>query len=468
MKSLKILASVLAIIVFASFTNSEYNNKTAWKKLYPQIIRQIVAPAFKSVTFTITEYGAVADNPGFLNTKVINSTIDLCSSKGGGVVLIPKGTWHTGPIVLKSNVNLHIAEGAVLLFTTDVTQYPIVLTRWEGMDCNNTSPMIYAYGQENIGITGKGTIDGGASRANWWGMPRLTAVPGKELRGRPLLMEWSENSTPVEKRIMGPADNLRPQLINLYKCKNILIQDLNLIRPAFWTIHPLLCENVTVKGVTITTEGAPNGDGCDPESCKNVLIEGCFFNTGDDCIAIKSGRNNDGRKWNAPSENIIVRNCRMQNGHGGVVIGSEISGGYRNLFVEDCEMDSPTLDRVIRIKTNNCRGGVIENVFVRNVNVGQCNEAVLLIDLVYEPNEKCKRDFPPFVKNIFLDNVTCKKSRYGVNIAGYDDITNISNINLLNCVWTGVKEDNRIKGKVEGLRFQKSTINGKLVELSSF
>jgi hypothetical protein len=158
----------------------------------------------------------------------------------------------------------------------------------------------------------------------------------------------------------------------------------------------------------------------------------------------------------------------MQNGHGGVVIGSEISGGYRNLFVEDCEMDSPTLDRVIRIKTNNCRGGVIENVFVRNVNVGQCNEAVLLIDLVYEPNEKCKRDFPPFVKNVYLDHVTCKKSRYGVNITGYEDLTNISNINLLNCVWTGVKEDNRIKGKVEGLIFKKTTINGKLVELSGF
>ena len=194
---------------------------------------------------------------------------------------------------------------------------------------------------------------------------------------------------------MAPEDNLRPQLINLYRCKNILIQDLTLTRPAFWTIHPLMCENITVKGVTMHTQGAPNGDGCDPESCKNVLIEDCFFNTGDDCIAIKSGRNGDGRIWSMPSENIIVRNCRMQNGHGGVVIGSEISGGYRNLFVEDCEMDSPSLERVIRIKTNDCRGGVIENVYVRNVNVGQCREAVLKINLIYEPGEKCARDFPP-------------------------------------------------------------------------
>jgi polygalacturonase len=465
MKSLRILISVLVVLLIAGFTEVKYDAKTAWKTLYPQILKQIVAPVFKEVTYNITEYGAVAGSPEFLNHKVINSTIDLCSSKGGGVVLIPKGTWHTGPVVLKSNVNLRIDEGGVLLFTPDVTQYPIVLTRWEGMDCYNTSPMIYAYGQENIAITGKGTIDGGASVQNWWGMRRLTAVPGKELRGRPLLMEWSENSIPVEKRIMGPADNLRPQLINLYKCKNILIQDLTLNRPAFWTIHPLLCENLTVKNITINTQGAPNGDGCDPESCKNVLIENCFFNTGDDCIAIKSGRNNDGRKWNTPSENIVVRNCRMQNGHGGVVIGSEISGGYRNLFVEDCEMDSPSLDRVIRIKTNNCRGGVIENIFVRNVNVGVCNEAVLLIDLTYEPAEKCRRDFPPFVKNVWLDNVTSKQSRYGVNITGFKDITNISDINLINCTWTGVKENNRVVGLVEGLVFKKTTVNGDLVVL---
>jgi len=263
---------------------------------------------------------------------------------------------------------------------------------------------------------------------------------------------------------MSAGDNLRPQLINLYKCKNIIIQDLTLNRPAFWTIHPLMCENLTVKGVTINTQGAPNGDGCDPESCKNVLIENCFFNTGDDCIAIKAGRNGDGRKWNIPSENIIVRNCRMQNGHGGVVIGSEISGGYKNLFVDSCEMDSPSLDRVIRIKTNNCRGGVIENIFVRNVKVGQCREAVLLIDLTYEPNENCRRDFPPVVRNVSLDNVKCQASRYGAFITGYPDMKNISDISILNCEWNNVKENNKVIGLVENLKFVNTKINGELVK----
>lgn len=465
MKNLRFLALTLAAFLIFGFTAEKiYDSKSAWKQLYPKIMKQIKAPVFNGAKYNIADYGAVPDDPVFLNHKVINSAIALCSSKGGGTVMIPKGIWHTGPVVMKSNVNLHISEGAVLLFTDDIDQYPTVLTRWEGMDCYNTSPMIYAYEQQNIAITGKGTIDGGSSVKNWWGMRRLAAVPGKELRGRPLLMDWNEKGIPVEKRIMGKGDNMRPQLINFYKCKNILIQDVTLTRPAFWTIHPLMCENMTVRGVTMNTVGAPNGDGCDPESSKNVLIENCFFNTGDDCIAIKSGRNFDGRRWNIPSENIIVRNCRMQNGHGGVVIGSEISGGYKNLFVEDCEMDSPSLDRVIRIKTNNCRGGVIENIYVRNVNVGQCREAVLKINLVYEPAEDCTRDFPPVVKNVYLDNVKCQQSRYGVYIDGFEDLKNVLNINLLNCTWTNVKENNRLEGLVEGLVFRNSTINGEVVK----
>ncbi len=462
MRSLILVTSAIAAILIAC-TSDPDSPEQAWKKSYPSLLGSIVAPGFRDAAYNIASYGAVGDSVT-LNHEIINSTIDLCSREGGGTVEIPAGVWLTGPIVLKSNVNLHVSEGAILLFSTDTSLYPLVLTRWEGMDCYNTSPMIYAYDQENIAITGKGTIDGGASRADWWGMPRLNAVPGKPLRGRALLMAWNESNTPVEERWMFCNDNLRPQLINLYKCRNIIISDLTLTRPAFWTIHPLMCENLIVRGVTMKTEGAPNGDGCDPESCKNVLIENCFFDTGDDCIAIKAGRNNDGRRWNIPSENIIVRNCRMKNGHGGVVIGSEISGGYRNLFVEDCEMDSPSLDRVIRIKTNNCRGGIIENVYVRNVNVGQCNEAVLKINLVYEPNENCTRDFPPVVRNINLENVTCNQSRYGVYIAGFGDLTNVIDISLKDCDWKNVKEGNRLEGLMQNLSFNNTFINGEQVK----
>ena len=456
-----ILPVVLSVLISSAACSDA---DKAWKNIYPNILNNIRIPEFKDQIYNIADYGAVRNDPAILNHEAINSTIELCSKNGGGIVYIPDGTWHTGPVVLMSNVNLRLEENAVLMFTSDISKYPSVLTRWEGMDCYNTSPMIYAYGQDNIAITGKGTIDGGASGENWWGMQRLAVIPGQELRGRPLLQELNEKGTPVEERRFGAGDNLRPQLINLYKCRNILISDVTLTRPAFWTIHPLMCENITVKGVTIKTEGAPNGDGCNPESCKNVLIEECFFNTGDDCIAIKSGRNRDGRKWNLATENVIVRKCRMQNGHGGVVIGSEISGGFRNLFVEDCEMNSPSLDRVIRIKTNNCRGGEIENIYVRNVDVGQCREAVLRINLNYEPGEICQRDFPPFIRNVYLENVKCKQSQYGAYIDSYTDSENVTNINLTDCEWINVKEGNRLEGLIEGLKFKGTTINGNPVK----
>ena len=272
-------------------------------------------------------------------------------------------------------------------------------------------------------------------------------------------MEWNEKGVPVEERRMGDGYGMRVQLVNPVKCKNVLIEDVTLLRSPFWVIHPLLCENLTVRGVHIQNDG-PNGDGCDPESCKNVLIERCYFDTGDDCIAIKSGRNRDGRTANIPSENIIVRNCKMKNGHGGVVVGSEISGGFRNLFVEDCEMDSPELDRVIRIKTNNCRGGVIENIYVRNVEVGQCKEAVLKINLVYEPREICQRDFNPTVRNVFLDNVNCRKSKYGVRIDGFDDICNVYNVEVKNSVFEGVTDGAfMLNGQTANVRFSNLKIN---------
>jgi len=418
----------------------------AWAELYPAVEQSIKAPTFREKDYPIFKYGKKSKTKGYLYTRLINKVIERCSREGGGRVVIPAGTWLTGPITLKSNVNLYLEEGATLLFTPDLKEYPLVRTRWEGMDCYNYQPMIYAFGEENIAITGKGTIDGGAEIENWWrmcGAKKYGWEDGKGIIsqriGRPILMEWNEKGVPVEERKMGDGYGMRVQLVNPVKCKNVLIEGVTMLRSPFWVIHPLLCENLTVRGVHIQNAG-PNGDGCDPESCKNVLIEKCFFDTGDDCIAIKSGRNRDGRTANIPSENIIVRDCTMKNGHGGVVVGSEISGGYRNLFVENCRMDSPDLDRVIRIKTNNCRGGVIENIYVRNVEVGQCREAVLKINLVYEQREKCQRDFYPVVRNVFLDNVNCNKSKYGVRIDGFDDRCNVYNIEVKNSTFRGVTD----------------------------
>ncbi|MDD3195861.1 MAG: glycoside hydrolase family 28 protein [Paludibacter sp.] len=460
------LSYALILMLFVS-TASAQITPAMWNGS-KEIEKQIKKTSFPDKLYPITDFGAL-EGSGNLCHEAINLAILACNQNGGGTVLIPKGEFFTGPITLKSNVRLHLDEGAVLKFATDKYLYtPAVLTRWEGVDCYNLRPLIYAYGETNIAITGKGIIDGQATNESWWSMCGSPLFGWKEGMtaqrngGREKLLNFAETFTPIDQRQMTLEDGLRPQLINLYRCNTILIEDVTLKNSPFWVIHPLFCESLIVRGVQIFSHG-PNSDGCDPESSKNVLIENCLFDTGDDCIAIKSGRNADGRKWNVPSENIIVRNCEMKDGHGGVVIGSEISGGYRNLFVENCTMDSPNLDRVIRIKTNNCRGGLIENVFVRNITVGECREAVLKINLLYESREQCDRSFPPVVRNVYLDNVTSRKSKHGVMITGYENGTNIQNIQVYNSQFDNVAAGNIISG-AENVVLNKVTINGKAVK----
>lgn len=458
--------TLLLVALCARASNIDFDK--AFKES-AKIEKQIKRTSFAKRTFYITDFGAKPHNEAEPCHEAINQAITACSLAGGGTVVVPKGTFFTGPITLKSNVNLHVSEGATLKFSTDQSLYfPGVITRWEGIDCYNARPLIYAYGETNIAITGKGTIDGQGSMKAWWpmcGAPRYGWKEGMVAQrngGRERLLMYGETNTPIYKRIMTPEDGMRPQLINLYSCNTVLIEDVTLLNSPFWVIHPLFCESLIVRGVNIFNRG-PNGDGCDPESCKNVLIENCVFDTGDDCIAIKSGRNNDGRKWNIPSENIIVRGCKMKNGHGGVVIGSEISGGYRNLFVENCEMDSPELDRVIRIKTSTCRGGVIENVFVRNVTVGQCREAVLRINLQYENRENCQRGFTPTVRNVHLKNVTCQKSQLGVLIIGLEDPSLVNNISVEDSHFNNVAKDGNDIKSAKDVTFKNLYINGRLV-----
>lgn len=439
-------------------------------KMASEIERAITLTSFPADTFIITDFGAISGDNSFLNTEAIKAAIRSCNDKGGGVVYVPAGTWHTGPVTMLSNVNLHVAENATLLFSTDYELYlPPVLTRWEGMDCYNIHPLIYARDASNIALTGKGTIDGQASNEAWWwmnGNPDYgwrEGMNNQKLSGRTKLLEYEQNQTPAEERRFDIGGALRPQLINFMHCNTVLVEDLTIRNSPFWVIHPVLTDNFILRGVTIRSAG-PNSDGCDPESCNGVLIENCRFDTGDDCIAIKSGRNNDGRRWSVPSQNIIVRNCKMEDGHGGVVIGSEISGGFKNLFVEDCEMDSPELLRVIRIKTSDCRGGLIENVNVRNVKVGRCEEAVLKINLMYEPQENCLRNYPPYVRNVTLENVTSAQSRYGLYIIGLDGMVNVSDVTVRNCTFNGAEEGVSITG-AERVRLRNVSVNGKKIRI---
>ena len=459
MKYIKLLLALLLLPAVAL--------ADGWDTQYKQIEQSIRQPQFGDKVFNITKYGASVKATAAANQKAINKAIDACSKAGGGRVVVPEGTFNTGAITLKSKVNLHVEKGAVLQFVFQPELYPIVPTRWEGLDCYNLQPCIYAYKQNDIAITGEGTIDGGGENSTWWkwcGAPRYgwkQGEVGQNMGARARLLKFAEDGVDMKERQFTAKDGLRPQLINTYDCDGVLIENVTLLRSPFWVIHPLLCKNVIVRGVHINNDG-PNGDGCDPESCDGVLIENCFFNTGDDCIAVKSGRNNDGRLWNKPSENIIIRNCEMQNGHGGVVIGSEISGGCRNLFAENCKMDSPDLDRVVRIKTNTCRGGIVENIYARNIEVGQCGESVLKINLDYEPKEICCRGFVPTVRNINIENITCNKSKYGVLIVALDSVTNVYDINVKNCRFNGVEKGNKITGKTRDVNFDNLFINGSL------
>ena len=451
--------SILIALLFSALGMSAQTD--VWTTDYPALEKSIQQVNIKDATYYITSYGAKTTASAKVNQKAINTAIAKCSKAGGGKVVVPAGLWKTGAITLLSGVNLCIEKDATLEFVFDTKLYPVVETRWEGLGCYNISPLIYANGQHDIALTGEGTIDGSGSKEAWWfwqdGKNKdFGWAPGKySMRpSRAQLQKQSEDEVPIAQRIYTAKNPMRPQSVNFMNCERVLIENVTLLRSPFWVLHPVLCTDVTVRGVKIQNDG-PNGDGCDPESCNRVLIENCTFDTGDDCIAIKSGRNKDGRMWNVPCQNIIVRNCKMLDGHGGVVVGSEISGGYRNLFVENCQMDSPNLERVIRIKTNTCRGGIIENIYVRNVEVGECDEAVLKINLNYEPKEQAERGHIPTVRNVLLENVNCKKSKYGAYISGLEDDTQIYNITVRNCRWSGVSTGmHRIEGKSRKVVFE--------------
>ncbi|MBO7570458.1 MAG: glycoside hydrolase family 88 protein, partial [Bacteroidaceae bacterium] len=448
-----------------------------WDSLrYQQIERSIQQPSFGNAEVVITRYGALSTASAAHNQKAIQKAINQCSRQKGGRVVIPAGQrFLTGAIEMKSGVHLVVEEGAVLEFVFEPKLYPIVETSWEGLDCYNLSPCIYAFKAKDIAITGKGTIDGGDNRSTWWPWCGATKYGWKEgivsqkSGARQRLMKNGEDGEPMQDskgrrstlRTFRATDGLRPQLIGFNQCERVLIEDVTLLRSPFWVVHPLKCQDVTMRRVHINNDG-PNGDGCDPESCDRVLIEDCYFNTGDDCIAIKSGRNRDGRQRNMPSQNIIIRRCTMKNGHGGVVIGSEISGGCKNVFAHDCVMDSPQLERVLRIKTNSCRGGVIEDIFVKDIQVGQCGESVLKINLDYEHNEVCCRGYYPTVKKVLMENVTCEHSKYGVQVIGLEEGTYVEDITVRNCHFNGVEQGNIIKGKTRNIVYDKLKVNGSL------
>ena len=403
-----------------------------WDAL-PGILARIKAPQFPARDFEITKYGAVA---GIDCTEAIRQAVAACNQAGGGRVVVPAGLWRTGAVRLLSNVNLFLAEGATLQFIPEPEKYlPLVLTRIGGIECYNYSPLIYAFEQENIAVTGTGTLDGGASLGNWWGWTKRGKQAAQDQTSRERLNDMEKQGVPVAERILGPGHYQRPNFIQPFRCRNVLVEGITVHHSPNWEINPVYCTNVTVRGVKIDTHG-PNNDGCDPDSCRDVLIEKSTFDTGDDCIAIKSGLNDDGRRVGIPSENIIIRDCVMKDGHGGVVLGSEISAGVRNVFVENCKMDSPNLERALRFKSNAQRGGVLENVFMRNVEIGRVSEAIVTVDFLYA--EGANGPHKPVVRNVHLENVTSLSSPRVMWIVGFAGSI-VDDIEFVNCAFKGVE-----------------------------
>ena len=425
-------------------------------------------PVFKKDTVSIRKYGAVADG-NTLNTKSINATIDALSKKGGGVVLVPSGLWLTGPIILKNNINLHLAGGATLLFTADKNEYPLVEANWEGLpQMRNQSP-VSATNASNIAITGKGIIDGNGDVWRAVKIDKLTESQWKKkLASGGVLSDDKKTWYPSEGFVKGSKmqnpgmispekdaafyqsikDFLRPNLLLLTNCKLVLLEGVTFQNSPAWCLHPLMCENLTVRNVFVKNPWyAQNGDGIDAESCKNVLIENSVFDVGDDALCMKSGRDAEGRKRGMPIENVIIRNCTVYAAHGGFVIGSEMSGGARNIYVSNCTFIGTDIG--LRFKTTRGRGGIVENIFIKDIYMKDIPAEAILFDMYYMAKDPVvlageKRELPkiefknvdettPQFRNFHISNVYCNGAEKGIFIRGLPEM-HVKDIVLENMV----------------------------------
>lgn len=401
----------------------------------------------------ITDFGALADNMD-KTSRAISAAIEKANSLGGGVVVIPKGEWLTRKIHLKSNVNLHLDKGAVLLFSENPEDYlPAVHSTWEGMECYNYSPLIYAYECKNIAITGEGEIKAKMDVwKQWFSRPR----PHMESIKR--LYNWAWNRTPVEERQMvNDTAHLRPQFIQFNRSENILLDGITITNSPFWTIHPYLCKNVTIRNIKVYAHGH-NNDGVDPEMSQNVLIENCVFDQGDDAIAIKSGRNPEGWRLKTPSKNIVIRNLTVKNGHQLVAIGSELSGGIENVFIDSCAVvDGAKLNHLLFIKTNERMGGYVKNVYATNLKSGKIDLGVLGIetDVLYQWRTLVptyERRLTP-IQDVFLENIVAGNVKFVSRILGQIELP-VENIELKKIITGTVLDKKHIHENVTGFTEQ--------------
>jgi polygalacturonase len=442
------------ILLLPALLHAQKNEVYSWDNL-----PKIEQPVFKKDTFSIIQYGAINDGIS-LNTKSINEAIKDCSSKGGGVVLIPEGLWLTGPVEMKSNVNLHLRRAAILLFTPDKSQYPIVEGSYEGKSAARNQSPIWGRDLQNIAITGNGVIDGNGdawravhkdqlTEGQWKSKLKSGGVLSDDQRTWYPSQQFKDAFTQKKSMLLTGGksledfadikDILRPNLVALADCNKVLLEGIVFQNSPAWCLHPLLCTNLTIRNVTTKNPAyAHNGDGMDIESCSHFLVEGCTLDVGDDAICIKSGKDEEGRKRGKPTQNGVIRNNIVYKGHGGFVIGSEMSGGARNIFVEDCTFMGT--DKGLRFKSTRGRGGVVENIYARNIFMKDIVQEAIFFDLYYFVKFATdgERDTRPIVnegtpvfKNMVFENIVCNGANKGIFIRGLPEMP-VQNITIKN------------------------------------
>jgi polygalacturonase len=440
MKKIAIPCLLVLTLLLSSFKRNESSVATTNIKVEaPFTMPEITVPDFKKCkTFSIVSFGAIPGDK-VKTTQAIAAAISEANKIGGGVVIIPEGEWLTGTIHFKSYVNLHLNKGAVLLFDDVPSDYlPAVNTSWEGMECMNYSPLIYAWKCKNIAITGEGTIKAKMNLwTSWAGRPR----PHMESLKRLYNMSY-QNVPTTERMMVNDTAHLRPHLIQFNRCENIRLEGFSIVNSPFWTIHMYLSKNILLRKLNVYAHGH-NNDGFDPEMSQNILVENCQFDQGDDAIAIKSGRNQEGWRIQVPTKNLVIRNCTVKNGHQLIAVGSELSGGIENVYVHDCVVnDGAKMFHLVFIKTNERMGGYVNNIYIKNIKAGKMDLGILGIetDVLYQWKDLVPtyvRKLTP-IKNIYLENVKASNVQFESRIFGQKELP-VENISLKNVTADSVR-----------------------------
>ncbi|GAB6123887.1 glycoside hydrolase family 28 protein [Dysgonomonas termitidis] len=460
---------LLCILLSVSTVKAENRYNYLYKDL-PFKMPVIQHPVFPDYKVSITDFGGVADGIT-LNTGAFAKAIDALSKKGGGTLFVPSGVWYTGPIVFKSNINLHLDKGALILFSADFNLYPLVNTVFEGLDTRRCQSPISGRNLENIAITGEGSINGSGEAWRPLKRSKVTEIHWKKViasggvvkddnywfpsKGSLKGLEISDMNVPrqdlTEAEWMEIKDFLRPVMVSFIECKNVLLEGVLFENSPSWNIHPLMCENVILDNVMVRNPGyAQNGDGLDLESCKNSIIVNSIFDVGDDAICIKSGKDEDGRRRNRPTENVLIDNCKVFQGHGGFVVGSEMSGSVRNISVSNCQFLGT--DVGLRFKSCRGRGGVVENIYIRDINMFDIATESFLFDLYYGGKSAVESledgdtipvastvpavdETTPAFKNIYVKNLVSRNARRAMFFNGLPEMK-IENINVEDVIIT--------------------------------